>query len=716
MTQGVSSSPAMTGIETRPQTEPRGSSDSRSGAFDTEQPNCPRQVTVGPLRDKMNTLIDHLKDKYRRHYSKLSPIPWRAIHLNLHEVYTTLEVKEVKRGTAKAGKQLENLHDIFKSPDNRRIRIEGAPAMGKSTLCRKLAYDWSCGGLQQSRPLEWPSLLFFLEMRHIAENNMIGEIFNQLIPDDFDLSTQELLEIVSQNIDSVLFLCDGLDEPDERQVTSSEIPKLISEDLYSRCTVVITTRPHLCDKYLESCDLYLLVKGFTSRRTEEYILKYFKDDTQRGDSLIAEIKKQKESTDSLTDLLRNPLHVSFLCILWEYQELENDHFPETLSELYSDILECILKRYCVTYGIELNNGDVPENILEDRDKLAADSYKLFKNKQTNFDKTQISSEISLNFGLLVKDLGHAIRKCTEIYFFYHKTWLEYFTALHVNSQLKSQDTRIHQAFLEHPRKYFPVLKFIAGIATREEGRVLFNEFNRVVREKFGSLTCGYKKRTETSKYLQNLIGQFIKCFLESKYSEELIRCLDILKEDAEVNALCTFLENCDSTESLKLHMRYVSSSDLILKMKAALMKISPSLKSLHFVERFDELYNALSANTALNDIGMAIKLDTDGELICSYIKQNKYAKSMTIYDYGVLNNEMCQSIAAALRENKVLKHLKIETMYNGYTWIVMKNVLIPVSKEIETNQVTLDSITLRTLITNNCGCTKLLSIVSSWKN
>ncbi|XP_070533140.1 uncharacterized protein [Ptychodera flava] len=856
-----------------------------------------QQVTDGVMSVELSALVKLLKDKYKRHYSKLLPIPWNdEVHLNLHEVYTTLEVKEMKGVALKTFKALENLHDMFKSSDTRRIRIEGAPAMGKSTLCRKLAYDWSCGELQQY------TLLFFLEMRHIAKNNMIDEIFNQLIPDDFNLSIQKLSEIVSQNIDSVLFLCDGLDEPDEHQVISSEIPRLISEDLYSWCTVVITTRPQLCNKYLSRCDLYLLVKGFTSKRTNEYILKYFKKKIERGNLLIKEIKKQKDSKASITDLLRNPLHISFLCILWEYHKLEDDHFPETLTELYSEILDCILKRYCAKNKIELHDGEIPQNILQDRNALALNSYSAYKNKKKSFERSDISSTASLDFGLLVKDLGHAIRKSKEIYFFYHLTWLEYFTALHILAELKSKNIEILNEIFEHPRKNFQILKFIAGIVTIEEGTLFFKQFGEKIKklqETLRSLNPDCKKVRQTSTSLRHLYGYCIKCLLESKYPGNFIEsldmlskksviyshgkinteemgkhitfmtlldigsytsimldkeccsfqnfkhmlkligktsimldtlcvlgfenkkinsCLDILKEhpiqvksltiysetkwtltdtdnlaaiiknfmgksitlslnvdagnggnnsglknvierikentsvecfifeadhcddilqsmthngtkeivcmrdndssmtDAEVNALCTFLENCDSTESLKLYFE-LRRSDLIPKIKTALMEISPSLKSLHFMDPNDELYNALSANMTLNDIGMNISCRTGWVSVYSVIKQNKSAKSRTIYHYYYyyygFTDEMYQSIVATLRENKVLKHLKIETLYDDDALRAMYNLLIPVSKEIETIQITLDSITLRALIEQNSSvCTELQSLVS----
>ncbi|XP_070533308.1 baculoviral IAP repeat-containing protein 1b-like isoform X2 [Ptychodera flava] len=948
------------------QTDPRGSFESRSNAFDTEQPNSPRQATVEVSSDQTESDIDAsgntfepistnesrsdsftqklcglaqeitdvteispnpgvteagqcnppsmiptnfesrshlsqqttdvsalaklLKDKYKRHYSKLLPIPWNdEIHLNLHEVYTTLEVKKVKGVTHKMGEALENLHDMFKSSDDRRIRIEGAPAMGKSTLCRKLAYDWSCGELPQY------TLLFFLEMRHVVEYDMIAEIRNQLIPDNFDLSPEELSGLLLKYETAVIFLCDGLDEVDEGHLTCTEIPRLISGDLYNWCTVVTTTRPHLCDKYLNACDVFLLVKGFTSKRTNEYILKYFKDDSNRGNLLIQQIKKQKDGSDFITDLLENPLHVSFLCILWEYHKFQGYSFPETLTELYSEILECILKRYCAKNKIELIDSELPKSIISEIDALASDSYSAYRNKKTTFDKSDISSEVSLNFGLLVKDLGHALRKFKEIYFFYHKTWLEYFTALHVSSQLISKNTKILQEFIKVPQKSFQILRFIAGNVTEETGSLFFTELNanlKKMHEKLQSLDTNCENMRKAFTPFKKFYPDCIKFLFESKYSKALITSFDVLRHEslvythgepvlicrrnlfisdlkyqthikldekhcsfqnflrllqlisktsmpldtlcvlgsqikkinscleilngnpihmksliihsttkwtrtdtdnlagiitnfrgenislslnvdegnggsnswlnniierikentsvkcfkfqanqsedilqsmaqngtqeivymdhswslkaASVNAVSTFLKNCDTTESFKVCIHHNDRSDLILNIKSALMRISPSLKSLHLLFTHHELCNALSANMTLNDIGMAISNETY-ESVFSVIKQNKYAKSMTIYDnynfHGI--DERWQSIAAALRENKVLKHLKIETMDDDDVLTAMNSLLIPVSKEIETNQVTLDSMTLRAFIEqNSSGCTGLQSIVS----
>ncbi|XP_070555998.1 NACHT, LRR and PYD domains-containing protein 6-like [Ptychodera flava] len=322
-----------------------------------------QSLSQGTLTEKTERLIEFLKHIYKGHFALLQPIPWYDdLKLKLTEVYTRLEVKQVERGNTKVGQDLKNLHDMFMADEEgqhaQRIRIEGPPAMGKSTLCRKIAYDWACGELKQYK------LLFFLEMRHVTGSKVIDEIFSQLLPKDLSITKDELANIISRQEKSTLFLFDGLDEIAKDKIEDCEIADHIAKKLRVYCTIVITTRPRLRDRCLSICDLYLIVKGFTKKSTNEYIDKYFKDDKDASMALKQKIKLQREdiTSDSITDLLRNPLHVSFLCILWEDYKLskKENYFPKNHTELYSEVLECTLKRYCTKKGIELNNGEIPK--------------------------------------------------------------------------------------------------------------------------------------------------------------------------------------------------------------------------------------------------------------------------------------------------------------------------------------------------------------------
>ncbi|XP_070555989.1 NLR family CARD domain-containing protein 4-like isoform X2 [Ptychodera flava] len=437
----------------------------------------------GTLTEKTERLVEYLKHIYKGHFALLQPIPWYDdLKLKLKEVYTRLEVKKVEKGATKAGKDLEGLHDMFIADEEgqhaQRIRIEGPPAMGKSTLCRKIAYDWACGELEQYK------LLFFLEMRHVTGSKVIDEIFSQLLPKDLSITKDELANIISRQEKSTLFLFDGLDEIAKDKIEDCEIADHIAKKLRVYCTIVITTRPRLRDRYLSICDLYLIVKGFTKKSTNEYIDKYFKDDKDTGMALKQQIKVQREdiTSDSITDLLRNPLHVSFLCILWEDYKLskKENYFPKNHTELYSEVLECTLKRYCTKKDIELNNGEIPKLVTDYRDNLAVDSYKIYSADKINFLKTDISCEQYLDLGLLVRDLGHSRIKAQELYFFYHKTWLEFFTAFYISSRLEVGDTTGLDNLFSNPQKSSSVLKFLAGISESKASGLLFDRFNQKI--------------------------------------------------------------------------------------------------------------------------------------------------------------------------------------------------------------------------------------------
>ncbi|XP_070536468.1 uncharacterized protein [Ptychodera flava] len=113
------------------------------------------------VTESIKWLQKYLQEKYKRHYKDFKPIPWNTdVSLSLTEIYTRLKVIKINKGWRfKQGDTIENELEIFQNKDAelpcRRIAIEGAPAMGKSTFCRKLAYDWACGKLPQFQ------LLFF---------------------------------------------------------------------------------------------------------------------------------------------------------------------------------------------------------------------------------------------------------------------------------------------------------------------------------------------------------------------------------------------------------------------------------------------------------------------------------------------------------------------------------------------------------------------------
>ncbi|XP_070556414.1 NACHT, LRR and PYD domains-containing protein 12-like [Ptychodera flava] len=341
-------------------------------------------------------LVKHLKESYWKLFDKLQPLPWNdTFFLKLSDVYTKLEVAEVGNRGEKVkrqgfSKQSEHRtvseREIFGSsesaPTPKRIIIEGAPAVGKSTFCRKLAYDWADGNFGRYK------LAFFLEVRHVQNKSIVETIFDQLLPDDSKISKEKLEEFLSANEDSILLIFDGLDEIDNtlKEDAKSVPNRIIQKKLLSNCTVVITSRPHEVDGQLIYCDSHFKINGFTAEDREKYILKYFNDNVESVEKLTKCLNDCYIFLDDDEEIiLSNPLNVLYVCVFWE--DHQNDEcFPTKMTDLYEKILEFILTRYCTINkididpenGIDLAKGKVPGEIKTAVDTLAEIAYNTMK--------------------------------------------------------------------------------------------------------------------------------------------------------------------------------------------------------------------------------------------------------------------------------------------------------------------------------------------------
>ncbi|XP_077991469.1 uncharacterized protein LOC144445699 [Glandiceps talaboti] len=586
----------------------------------------PKHPSINSVSDRIAWMVTFLKDEYKRHFKNFHPIPWNdEVSLSLTKIYTRLRVVENdNRGQYEKGEVLSNEHDIFEKSENgcsaRCIKIDGGPAMGKSTFCRKLAYDWACDDLPQFE------LLFLLEMRHVSESKHRLEeiVFEQLMPKDVPITLSDLAAYVGHNQNSVLYLFDGFDEIKQKSKSNSDISDVIMRKMLPWCTVATTTRPHECDKDLKKCDVHFTIEGFTPDDAIGYIERYFSKATDQAQSLISKLKLRnvptlpnaywRESSHSderrvnhyqrenveddvvirfdeefvgssweqgsaedvegesdeefvgssleqgsaedvegesdgefvgssleqgsaedyegegdeesvvssceegsvedmrtvdgterriQYDLLCNPLHLSFLCLLWE----EKQAIPALTTNVYSEILECILMRYCHKKDIELNNGNVPTHLKDEVTKLASLAYSVYSKGEMMLDGEKIQSPIIQSLGLLVRDTGMSRIKLQNLCFFYHKTWLEYFTALHVHNLVKEPSCDV-ESVIGSVKDYNQVVLFLAGFL-KDKATVLLEMLGR---EMLTKSYQGYYDITEMLSFL-------LKCAYEA--------CIDV---------------------------------------------------------------------------------------------------------------------------------------------------------------------------------------------
>ena len=339
------------------------------------------------------------------------------------------------RGTATD--EIVNMSAIFKPhdecPQPRTVLIEGKPGMGKTTYCKKLVYDWATGKPVAGDCFPKFEAVLLLKCRDI-KSDIWEAIKDQLLPRDIQEDIREkFFTFIRHNPSNVLLVLDGLDE-----LPASKLPKfseIIQGRVLPKCHLVATSRHEVGMKVRRYCDTILENQGFTVEDAGKFIYKYFKNMEDLARKLLFKLRKDK----SLRDLMANPLNTALLC-LWceECQGI----FPESTTQLFLDIIECVLRRFRRKKGLPETSEKLTEVYKSELKLLGRIALNGLRKGNLDFDERELrnhNGELS-GFGFLsVHPGGSKMRPCRR-YAFLHKIFQEIFAAYYLCCELLEQET------------------------------------------------------------------------------------------------------------------------------------------------------------------------------------------------------------------------------------------------------------------------------------
>lgn len=178
-------------------------------------------------------------------------------------------------------KKTINISDIFAGPKQKgtglRVLVDGAPGVGKTTLCIKMSKDWAC-----HRILTEYKLVLLLNLREcqFAKARSIRDFF---CTDDTELQEDVVRQVSKVSGAGVLFIFDGFDElSEEERMDKSPFLDVIKGGSLHRCTVLVTSRPYASDNLqcLHSIKRHIEVLGFTKQQIRECIIKTISDESK----------------------------------------------------------------------------------------------------------------------------------------------------------------------------------------------------------------------------------------------------------------------------------------------------------------------------------------------------------------------------------------------------------------------------------------------------
>ncbi|XP_073234040.1 uncharacterized protein [Porites lutea] len=380
-------------------------------------------------------IVEKIRQLYGTREQRLLPVPWcEDFSFHLNEIFTRLKIVSKEKTRGVLTDDITDMTAIFKPHVEcqrpRTVLIEGDPGMGKSTYCQKLAYDWATK--QKELDPSFPDIDVLLLLKcHELKSSILKAIDDQLLPAEIDDQTKEcFFNFVRENQSKVLLVLDGLDEMDSTEM--KRIYDLVEGKELSGCYVILTSRHEVGRKLRRYCDTLWEIVGFTEEDASSFIRRYFK--SIKREDLLENLLEKIRYSHELRNLSKNPLNVTLLCVLCE--DLEGV-FPTSRTELYTEIVNCVLRRYEKKKGLSSNNEDLMSVYTEDLMHLGQNALQSLRKGELYFEEHESGGTfIALpKFGFLSLQASGSKRKARVRYAFLHKSFQEFFSGFYLACQI-----------------------------------------------------------------------------------------------------------------------------------------------------------------------------------------------------------------------------------------------------------------------------------------
>ena len=585
-------------------------------------------------------LINGILQLYKTREGWLSPFPWcEEFQFFLGKIFTRLKVVRRKKTRGKITDVFVDMSSILDPYEEcsapRTVLIEGEPGMGKTTYCKKYAYDWAT---KQQEPQGCGSTAFkvvlLLKCRDI-HSDVWEAIDDQLLPRDIDEEVkQQFFQFIRENQSSILLILDGLDELPSGKL--SMFSELIEGKVLPRCHIVATARHEAGKEVRKCCDALLQIEGFTEEHVKGFVTKYFKERTDLATKLSQRMSRDK----NLREIAANPLNTALLCLLCE--EFEGT-LPESRAQLYLDMVECVLRRYRKKKGLLEKIEDLTNHYKPQLNHLGKVALNGLLDDKLDFNESELRNHAKdlTEFGFLSVQPGGSKLRQTLHYAFLHKSFQEFFAAFFICSQI--QNKKITPAELVSDPRYFVKLKqvllFSCGIlAMKCEEQVvalvksLTNEVNknagRGTNVLLEAINECKREKDDFHSQLAKLFGTGLK--LTS------LHLLNNRVGDAGVTSIAEAIKVNKTLTDLKLSWNGFGDADATCIAEA--IKVNKTLIHLFL------------SGDGIGDVGASS--------IAEAIKVNKKLKNLFLSSNGI-GDAGATSIAEAIKVNKTLTNLQL---------------------------------------------------------
>ena len=377
--------------------------------------------------------------------------------------------------------ELEDYTDMFEGKHSRML-VYGRPGIGKTTFCKKAAYDWSKASEEILMNF---SIVLLIKLRDVCDVGNIRDVLlaSKLLANDGPISVDSLYDYIIDNQDKVLLILDGYDEYSFAEEHSPILAIWKGEQLRD-CHVIVTTRQLKCDELRGPSHVQLEIQGFkTWERKDTFARK-----VMEGKEDLDEFKLYLEEKD-LDDVAEIPLVLLMLCILWE--EKRHEGLPKSRADIFTQFIQTMLDHKVESQQLMPFQKVTSAEAREDLSNLGKVAFEALLQDRLYVRCSELPGNISRSFEKLSEVGLFQIVNLTSLNpekgaYFIHKSVQEFLAAWHIKEEVLSNKGESTPSLskvesFEKIDKMDEVLKFACELST-EAACAVFHHVGSVGRK------------------------------------------------------------------------------------------------------------------------------------------------------------------------------------------------------------------------------------------
>ena len=430
--------------------------------------------------------VEKCQEKLKSYYdtfSKVKIVPWdESNSIKINDIYTPLSwVRDHRRPSGVTQEELEDYTDMFMGKQTR-ILVCGRPGIGKSTFCKKAAYDWS---KTLKEILMKFTILLLIKLRDVCDLEDIRDVLraSKLLASDGPISVDSLYDYIINNQDKVLLILDGYDEYSFAKKHSPILAIWKGEQLRD-CHVIVTTRQLECDELRGPSHVQLEIQGFKSWERKRTYAKKFLASEQDCEEFMSYLEKK-----DLEDMAEIPLFLLMLCTLWI--EKRHEGLPKSRADIFIQFIQTMLDHKGEIQLPMPFQKKTSTEAREDLSNLGKVAFKALLQDRLYVRCSELPGNISRSFEKL-REVGlFQIVNLTSLNpekgaYFIHKSVQEFLAAWHIKEEVLSMKEESAPSLskvesFEKIVKMNEVLKFACELST-EAAYAVFRHVASVGRE------------------------------------------------------------------------------------------------------------------------------------------------------------------------------------------------------------------------------------------